>query len=219
MKQNFKYLLVIGIMFSFVLQTKAQNEKDKDLVQFSGLVLTSDSLIGISDVSIRVKDKPYGTFTTQAGLFSIATSIKDTLIISALGYKTEKYIVPSSFEGSRYSMIITLASDSIMLSGVTVKPFISKSLFDDYFVSMKIEDDELTQIAYQNLEMELMQEQASNMITSGKEAGKMVIQNQVQRYYYQGQLPPQNILSPLAWAQFIRSWKNGDLKNKNNKGY
>jgi hypothetical protein len=36
-----------------------------------------------------------------------------------------------------------------------------------------------------------------------------------QKYTYQGQVPPQNIFNPMAWAEFIQAWKRGDFKKKN----
>jgi hypothetical protein len=33
------------------------------------------------------------------------------------------------------------------------------------------------------------------------------------KLYYIGQLPPNNLLNPLAWAEFVKAWKNGDFKN------
>jgi hypothetical protein len=29
-----------------------------------------------------------------------------------------------------------------------------------------------------------------------------------------GQLPKNNLLNPIAWAQFIQAWKNGDFRRK-----
>jgi len=29
-----------------------------------------------------------------------------------------------------------------------------------------------------------------------------------------GQVPPQNIFNPIAWAEFIQAWKRGDFKRK-----
>jgi hypothetical protein len=34
-----------------------------------------------------------------------------------------------------------------------------------------------------------------------------------EQLYYKGQSPPNNLLNPIAWSQFIRAWKNGDFKN------
>ena len=48
----------------------------------------------------------------------------------------------------------------------------------------------------------------------GREAVKYQMQQQANKYYYSGQLPPMNILNPMAWADFIQAWKRGDFKNK-----
>ncbi|HXD78891.1 MAG TPA: hypothetical protein VN616_13835, partial [Puia sp.] len=45
------------------------------------------------------------------------------------------------------------------------------------------------------------------------EAVSTYLRQSAQRYYYQGQAPPQNILNPLAWADFIQAWKRGDFRN------
>ena len=44
---------------------------------------------------------------------------------------------------------------------------------------------------------------------------ELLFQTECQRKYYSaGQLPPQNIFNPLAWAEFIKAWKRGDFKSK-----
>lgn len=209
-----KYLFFILAVIPVYAHAQNDYLDGKNLVQFSGLVLTSDSLMGISDVSIRIKNTPYGTLTNQYGIFTIAAKPADTLVFTAIGYKPNRYVVPSAFSGNRYSMIVTLSADTIMIDPIIVKPFISKNLFEHYFVNMQVEDDELTQLAMHNLEAELLKEQAMGMGADGAENQKYVQRDYAQKYYYAGQLPPQNIFNPLAWAQFIKAWKNGDFKNK-----
>jgi hypothetical protein len=34
------------------------------------------------------------------------------------------------------------------------------------------------------------------------------------RLYHAGQLPPNNLLNPLAWASFIKAWKDGEFRKK-----
>jgi hypothetical protein len=40
------------------------------------------------------------------------------------------------------------------------------------------------------------------------------MQQQYTKLYYAGQYPPNNLLNPVAWAKFIKSWKEGKLKRK-----
>jgi hypothetical protein len=37
------------------------------------------------------------------------------------------------------------------------------------------------------------------------------------RLYYAGQLPPNNLLNPIAWSKFIQMWQNGAFKKKDSK--
>ena len=57
------------------------------------------------------------------------------------------------------------------------------------------------------------------MMTLPIDAGEAMnaqIRKQTQEYYYSGQIPPQNIFNPIAWAEFIQAWKRGDYKKKSN---
>jgi hypothetical protein len=49
---------------------------------------------------------------------------------------------------------------------------------------------------------------------SGREATNYYFKQNERKYYSAGQLPPQNIFNPLAWAEFIKAWKRGDFKSK-----
>ena len=48
---------------------------------------------------------------------------------------------------------------------------------------------------------------------NASEAASTYLRQSAQKYYYQGQTPPQNIFSPIAWADFIQAWKRGDFRN------
>jgi hypothetical protein len=48
----------------------------------------------------------------------------------------------------------------------------------------------------------------------GREAVAAQMRQQATKYSYMGQVPPQNIFNPIAWAEFIQAWKRGDFKRK-----
>ena len=37
------------------------------------------------------------------------------------------------------------------------------------------------------------------------------MQQETDKLYYAGQLPPNNLLNPIAWGKFIQAWKDGSL--------
>ena len=49
----------------------------------------------------------------------------------------------------------------------------------------------------------------------GRESNNYFLKHKMpKKYYSAGQLPPQNIFNPMAWAEFIKAWKRGDFKKK-----
>jgi hypothetical protein len=49
---------------------------------------------------------------------------------------------------------------------------------------------------------------------NGREANNYYFKQNQKKFYYNGQLPPQNIFNPFAWSEFIKAWKRGDFKSK-----
>lgn len=193
----------------------AQNVDENDsLIQFSGIVLSSDSLRGLHDVNIRVKGNYFGAVSNEYGIFTLVTKVGDTVLFSRVGYKTHKYAVPNTLDGKLYSMIITLTEDTLTLPIVVVTPFISSALLPHYFATLNLPEDEQEVLARKNLEGDLLRRQAAEMGADGPENQDLMIRQEAAKYYYSGQMPPINILNPFAWAQFIKAWKNGDFKNK-----
>ena len=71
----------LSILFTFcVLQAFSQSERDKNLVQFSGVVVTGDSLEPIPFTSIMVRNSYHGTVSDVYGFFSFVARMNDTKI-------------------------------------------------------------------------------------------------------------------------------------------
>ena len=77
-------------------------------------------------------------------------------------------------------------------------------------------DDDLAR-AKRNLNDRTMQEIAATLPVDGSLTFKYQMQQQYSRLYSSGQLPKNNLLNPIAWAQFIQAWKNGEFKRKKDK--
>lgn len=210
-------VLLTLLVASKVVTAQEKSNKDDSLVQFSGIVLSNDSLRALEGVNIRIKGTFYGTASNKEGIFSFVTRLGDTIVFSSVGYKTREYVVPKSLEGILYSMIITLSEDTLTLSPVYVTPFISKALLHHYFVTLNLPEDEMQVLARKNLQGEFLRQQAAALGADGPENQDLVIRQEAAKYYYSGQMPPINILNPFAWAKFIQAWKRGDFKNKDKK--
>ncbi len=111
-------------------------------------------------------------------------------------------------------MIQLMAEDTVYLTETIIKPYPTRKEFEKLFVSMDIPND-MYEIARQNNEQAKLRAIAQGLPIDAGGAYNVFMQKQQQSLYYAGQVPPQNIFNPLAWAQFIESWKRGDFKRKN----
>lgn len=111
-------------------------------------------------------------------------------------------------------MVKLLTTDTMHLPEAVIYPLPGRQMFDYYFVKADIPDDDMER-ARKNLERESLKESAQYLKPDGLEAGKSYLAANAAKYYYKGQLPPNNLLNPLAWAKFFEAWKRGDFKKQN----
>jgi len=196
-------------MSAQIVEETAQNE----LIQFSGLILTTDSLRAIPLAHIIVTNSMRGTVSDFSGYFSFVAKKRDTVEFSAVGYKTGRFIIPDTINNNRYSMIRVMSADTIYLSETVIYPWPTKEQFKEAFLTLDIPDDDL-EIARQNLNPKQLLAKAENLPAEGSVNFKYLMNEQVDKLYYNGQTQPITVLNPFAWAKFIKAWKEGDFKRK-----
>lgn len=208
-----KVLFTIALLGSLMFVQAQNPTDDKKLVQFSGMVLTSDSLMVMPYVSIYIPGTSRGTVSDLNGFFSFVAHKGDTVVFSSLGYKTSKFYIPDTLKSHKYSMVKLMTSDTFYLDEAVIRPLPTREMFDYYFVKTEVPDDAL-EIARKNLDREQMKEYREKMGMDGGENQRYYLQQQAQKFYYAGQIPPMNIFSPIAWAKFFEAWQRGDFKKK-----
>ncbi|RMG82718.1 MAG: carboxypeptidase-like regulatory domain-containing protein [Bacteroidetes bacterium] len=205
-----KFKILIFVLFC-TLAVNAQNKND--LVQFSGVVLDTDSLNPLPYTSILIKHTHRGTITDYFGYFSFVAQKNDTILFHSVGYKTAEFVIPDTLTNDRYSLIQVLIKDTIQLEEAKVYPWPSVEQFKQAFLNLKIPEDDYER-AMKNLAREEILKRAEAMPMDGSLNYKYAMQQWQSKLYYAGQAPPISILNPIAWAQFIRAWKNGEFKKK-----
>jgi hypothetical protein len=186
---------------------------DEDLVQFSGMIVASDSLEAVPYVNIRIKGLNRGTTSDFYGFFSLVARKGDVIQFSAVGFKKGEYRIPDTLRSNRYSLVHIMTNDTILLKETVIYPWPTKEQFRHAFVWNKIPDDDLT-IAQRNLDKMEMRERARAMPMDGSMNYRNYMDNQVSKLYYRGQAQPITVFNPFAWAEFIKAWKRGDFKRK-----
>ena len=207
--------LVLLVALLSVFESQAQEDKRK-LIQFSGVLLTADSLESVPFANILIKNSRRGTISDYFGYFSFVAEPHDTIVFSYIGFKDSEFIIPDTLYSKNYSLIQMMSVDTILLQEAVIYPWPTKEQFRQAFLDLRLPEDD-KQIAMRNLELTEMRERAEMMGMDGSENFKFAMQQNAARLYYAGQLPPNNLLNPLAWARFIKAWKNGDFKRKDKK--
>ena len=208
------YLLFIMVLSLLSWNLFSQEKQpEKDLIQFSGVVIDGDSLKPLPFTSIITKNANRGTVSDYYGYFSFVANKNDTIEFSALGYKKAMFIIPDTLHINKYSLIQVLRNDTFFLKETIVYPWPTKEQFKEAFLKLNIPDDDLER-ARKNLARAEMKERFEGISMDGSLNYKNQMEQQNSKLYYAGQLPPNNLLNPIAWAKFIEAWQNGDFKRK-----
>ena len=207
MKRLILYLLLLVAPYA----VHAQFDKLRDsVVQVFGVIMTADSLKAIPAVSVVVKGRNQGMYSTDQGVFSLVVLKGDVIEFSSVGYKTVDFTVPDS--GNQVSIIQLMVTDAKYLPATIIRPRPTREQFERDFVNTNVPDDQI-EVARQNNSAAKRAILARGLPANASEAASTYLRQGAQKYYYQGQAPPQNILNPLAWADFIQAWKRGDFRN------
>jgi hypothetical protein len=105
-----------------------------------------------------------------------------------------------------------MVQDAQYLPATIIRARPTREQFERDFVNTHVPDDNI-EIARQNNSAGKRAMLSRGLPASANEAAATYLRQSAQKYYYQGQAPPQNIFNPLAWADFIQAWKRGDFRN------
>lgn len=205
-------LYLITAMLLLTGRSFAQESND-DLVQFSGIVVTVDSIKPVPFTNISIKSTWMGTVADFFGYFSLVARKADTIEFSAVGFKKGVFVIPDTITNKRYSLIQVMTRDTIWLPQTVIYPWPTKEQFEEAFLSFDVPDDDYER-ARKNLDMTEMRDVIANYPSDPSLNFKYSMYEQTQKLYYIGQTQPISILNPFAWAQFIKAWKEGEFKRK-----
>lgn len=216
MKANFPFLkrplIWITALLLFSATARAQVRYEK-LIQINGVVMTSDSLYGIPDVIVSVKNQNKGTYTSDLGVFALVCFKGDTLQFRSLGFGQKEYVIPEDVGGNTLSIIQLMSQDTFFLNETIIHALPSRENFNIAFQNLNIDDDRF-EIARKNSNLAMLRMMGNTMERDGREGQLYTQKNAAYQAAYSGQLQPMNVLSPIKWGQFIEAWKRGDFRKK-----
>lgn len=189
-----------------------------DVIQISGLVLSSDGERGIPYAHVIVKKRAQGTICDFDGFFSIPVAKGDTIQFSSVGYINNFFVISDTLNVKYYSIKQRLMPDTMTLQEIVLYPWPSKENFQQEFLALEPPVDDLER-AKRNLEISSLLRVAMNMKNDKQAMQDYAIAAQNNAIYnagmYYGLDGKQAMLAqftnPFAWAEFIKALKNGDL--------
>ena len=203
------FFLLIG--FAGFAQTP-----DKNLVQFSGIIINADSNTVVPYVNITnrtVRNQIYAA--NYKGYFSFVAHEGDTLTFTAVGYSREAIVIPRGVMEKKFTVMVRMKQEVLNLPTVRVFPWASLDDFKREFLTMKFADDDLA-IAKKNVSRESLAALASELPRDGQEMQSFNFQNNhtrlINRNMNQRMANP--LLSPFAWGALIQQIIQGDQSRK-----
>jgi hypothetical protein len=210
MNLGFRTIIFLFLLLPFTTSAQLADER---IIQISGVAMTADSLRGVPNVVVMVKNKNRGVESSERGVFSIVCFKGDTLIFSSLGFRPKEFAIPRDLHGQYYSMIQLMVQDTFYLPETIIRPYMTRDQFDYAFRYNKIPDDQYT-IAQKNTNEYILRALAMTLPRDGRESQAAYQQQQFQKSTYYGQMPNMKIFDPIAWGEFFQAWKRGDFRKK-----
>ena len=186
----------------------------KNVIQLSGIIVGEDSLSGAPGVHVYVPKAGRGTTTNILGYFSMPVLEGDSVVISAVGYQKQSYIVPKVPKlGDHITLLVELVTDVTYLETVQILSLPTEELFKEALIALNLPIDG-NAIENDRLNADLLVYMAQVTPMDGALNYRNYINNQI--YFQNDRFQPRTnpLLNPFKWAQFIKSIKNGDFKKK-----
>ena len=142
MKKPSPQILTLILLLLFPILVNSQ-ENNENLVQFSGITITTDSLNAVPYTKITIKNTNRGTTSDLMGYFSFVAHKRDTILFNALGFKPASFIIPDTITKFRYSLIQMMTGDTLTLPVAVIFPWPTLEDFKRAFINTKVPDDDL----------------------------------------------------------------------------
>jgi hypothetical protein len=201
-------------MFTLASSTSAQTDSTQlitGVVQVSGLVVTGDSLMPIPYSTVYRARDARGTMTDPQGFFSIPVLEGDTLRFSSTGFITREVVITAGGELNRISLVQPMSRDTVMINNAYIYPWPSRDAFRKEFMALGLEEDAYS-VGQQAMDPFEIYDRLIDVGLDGQALASQDAREIMLEYSNLGGIPTTNLLNPVAWAQFLKALKRGDLK-------
>ena len=208
-------VIYFTILFVLVLiaSQRLYGQGKKHIIQLSGIIVGEDSLFGEFGVHVYVPKAGRGTTTNVLGYFSMPVLARDSVVISAIGYKKQSYIVPE-MHGSRdyITLLVELVADVTYLETVKIMAFPTEELFKEAILALNLPVDGEDQEGY--IFANFLTYMLYDVPMDATLNYHHYMDNQI--YFQNNKFQPRTnpLLDPFRWMKFIQAIKRGDFRKQ-----
>ena len=209
---------LLGLMLLAAPGAHAQGKRR--VIQFTGIVATGDSLLGVPGATIYVPKAGRGTSSNAYGYFSMAVLAGDSIVIRSLGYASYTIVIPADYQRQSYSVVVQLTEDATMLGEVRVFPYTTERDFKKAFLALRLPTERGSSAAA-NLNEQLMRRMFNSQPMGAVANFRQSMQTQAYDQDRRNGIAPNQysnnpLLNPFSWLQLVQQVKKGEFKRKNN---
>ena len=207
------YLFLVFITVFCGISHTANSQSKGNLIQLTGIIVAGEYAHGVPGAFIYAPKTGRGGSTNQIGYFSLPAMGGDTLVVKAIGFKQQYYIVPNVTE--KASVVITITADAQYLPMVEIFPWPTEQLFKEAFLALEL-DQTHKDYAAQNLNDMVLRRMLINLKDDGSMNHRYFLNQQYSQRAGAG-VQQFGLLDPFAWKRFIESSKKDGLKQQEEK--
>jgi hypothetical protein len=213
----FALVLLGGLLLA---APSAQAQGKRKIIQFTGIVASGDSLLGVPGATIYVPKAGRGTSSNAYGYFSLAVLAGDSIIVRSLGYANYTIVIPRDYQRQSYSVVVQLTEDATVLPEVRVFPYTTERDFKKAFLALRL-PTERGSAAADNLNQELMDRIFRTQPMGAVANFRQTMQNQQYNQDVRAGFGPSTyannpLLNPFSWLKLVQQVKSGEFKKKYN---
>jgi len=207
------FLLIFFIFLLNILGNESLAQGQKKIIQLSGVVVGQDSISGVGGVHIYVPKAGRGTTSNPYGYFAMPVLQGDSIIVSAIGYRKQNFIMPGD-KGESVTLFIELKPDTTVLPELEIFPYPTEELFKKAVLAIELPNRKDLENLDRSLDKDLLRRMYNNEPMSANMNYKYFMDQQMLSTSTKYQLPSNPLLNPFAWVKFIKAIKRGDFKKK-----
>lgn len=191
-----------------LLAAMSLRSQEIQVIQFTGIIMATDSSSVIPGVYVYVPKSYRGTASNPYGFFSLPVVEGDSVVFSAVGYKRQSFVIPKHDPSTSLKVLVFLEEDVIFLDEVEVFPFPTEAMFKQAVITMELPYNR----DYANMQAWInatyMKDPGLDYFGASASANHRYMMD-LQTAQFQSKFGPQpnNLLNPFAWASFIQSLK------------